>query len=196
MGTIPTLWPTVQQWLVQQPQHVAQHPLLPAFLRAEAQGGLAMRGEGGERGDRLLEGGSSSSSIGHGGGGSGSSSSGNNPFHAAQYTGGHMWSNFEIGRLSFFRSEAYRSFFRHLDLSGGFFYERSVAVGQPSRRCACRVFDCHGLPAALWRCTPGPDGGAPSTHHAHYFPGGATPRCTLWELHPFWTAGRSTLQKI
>ncbi|GAA5944538.1 glycosyltransferase family 15 protein [Sporobolomyces koalae] len=36
----------------------------------------------------------------------------------------HYWSNFEIGALDFYRSEAYRSYFRHLDESGGFFYER------------------------------------------------------------------------
>ncbi|GAA5904146.1 glycosyltransferase family 15 protein [Sporobolomyces salmoneus] len=36
----------------------------------------------------------------------------------------HFWSNFEICSLSFLRSEAYRSYFKHLDDSGGFFYER------------------------------------------------------------------------
>jgi hypothetical protein len=38
--------------------------------------------------------------------------------------GCHFWSNFEIGRLAFFRSEAYLQFFEHLDQAGGFFYER------------------------------------------------------------------------
>lgn len=42
----------------------------------------------------------------------------------ALLSGRRRWSNFELGRLSFFRSEAYRSFFSHLDRSGGFFYER------------------------------------------------------------------------
>ena len=36
----------------------------------------------------------------------------------------HFWSNFEIADLDFFRSEAYLSFFNHLDAAGGFFYER------------------------------------------------------------------------
>lgn len=35
-----------------------------------------------------------------------------------------VWSNFEIGDLDFFRSEAYAAFFDHLDASGNFFYER------------------------------------------------------------------------
>lgn len=33
-------------------------------------------------------------------------------------------SNFEIGALDFYRSDAYRSYFKYLDDSGGFFYER------------------------------------------------------------------------
>ena len=36
----------------------------------------------------------------------------------------HFWSNFEIGSLKFFRSEAYTSYFQYLDKSGGFYYER------------------------------------------------------------------------
>ncbi|GAA6044091.1 hypothetical protein JCM8097_000206 [Rhodosporidiobolus ruineniae] len=36
----------------------------------------------------------------------------------------HFWSNFEIGSLAFFRSEAYLKYFEHLDRSGGFSYER------------------------------------------------------------------------
>lgn len=35
-ATIPTLWPTVQQWLAQNPQLLAPNNLLPAFL----EGGL------------------------------------------------------------------------------------------------------------------------------------------------------------
>ncbi|KAJ2795212.1 alpha-1,2-mannosyltransferase ktr1, partial [Coemansia guatemalensis] len=42
----------------------------------------------------------------------------------AHYTLCHFWSNFEIVDLSFYRSEAYESFFQHLDRAGGFFYER------------------------------------------------------------------------
>ncbi|ODQ57567.1 glycosyltransferase family 15 protein [Wickerhamomyces anomalus NRRL Y-366-8] len=36
----------------------------------------------------------------------------------------HFWSNFEIGNLDFFRSEAYEAFFNYLDKKGGFYYER------------------------------------------------------------------------
>ncbi|KAJ2847575.1 hypothetical protein GGI22_005936 [Coemansia erecta] len=36
----------------------------------------------------------------------------------------HFWSNFEIVDLSLYRSEAYESYFNHLDESQGFFYER------------------------------------------------------------------------
>lgn len=36
----------------------------------------------------------------------------------------HFWSNFEIARLDFFRSEAYENFFQTLDRSGGFWTER------------------------------------------------------------------------
>ncbi|KAL7005165.1 hypothetical protein EMMF5_005274 [Cystobasidiomycetes sp. EMM_F5] len=36
----------------------------------------------------------------------------------------HFWSNFEIGSLSLWRSQAYLDFFSYLDRAGGFFYER------------------------------------------------------------------------
>ncbi|KAJ2615728.1 hypothetical protein H4S08_001086 [Coemansia sp. RSA 1365] len=36
----------------------------------------------------------------------------------------HFWSNFEIVDLSLYRSEAYESYFNHLDNARGFFYER------------------------------------------------------------------------
>ncbi|KAL1916646.1 uncharacterized protein VTP21DRAFT_5350 [Calcarisporiella thermophila] len=36
----------------------------------------------------------------------------------------HFWSNFEIGDLRFWRSEAYMTYFEYLDKAGGFFYER------------------------------------------------------------------------
>ncbi|GAA6053243.1 hypothetical protein JCM3770_002674 [Rhodotorula araucariae] len=41
-----------------------------------------------------------------------------------EYNRCHFWSNFEIGDLNFFRSEAYLKYFDHLDRSGGFSYER------------------------------------------------------------------------
>ncbi|GAA97084.1 glycosyltransferase family 15 protein [Mixia osmundae IAM 14324] len=40
------------------------------------------------------------------------------------YSTCHFWSNFEIGRISFWRSEAYTKYFNHLEKAGGFFYER------------------------------------------------------------------------
>lgn len=39
----------------------------------------------------------------------------------------HFWSNFEIARLSFFRSKEYRDFFETMDRSGGFWMERVSA---------------------------------------------------------------------
>lgn len=40
------------------------------------------------------------------------------------YNNCHFWSNFEVADLDFFRSEAYETYFNHLDRSGGFFYDR------------------------------------------------------------------------
>jgi alpha 1,2-mannosyltransferase len=40
------------------------------------------------------------------------------------YNGCHFWSNFEIANLNFWRSDAYKAYFEHLDKAGGFFYER------------------------------------------------------------------------
>ncbi len=42
----------------------------------------------------------------------------------ATYNGCHFWSNFEVGDLRFWRSEAYLKYFEYLDHAGGFFYER------------------------------------------------------------------------
>lgn len=36
----------------------------------------------------------------------------------------HFWSNFEIGSLSWLRSQQYTDYFNYLDKAGGFFYER------------------------------------------------------------------------
>jgi hypothetical protein len=36
----------------------------------------------------------------------------------------YYYTNFEIGDLRFFRSEAYQSYFRYLDALGGFYYYR------------------------------------------------------------------------
>ncbi|ELU39296.1 glycosyltransferase family 15 protein [Rhizoctonia solani AG-1 IA] len=40
------------------------------------------------------------------------------------YNNCHFWSNFEIGDLNFWRSEAYMKYFDFLDSKGGFYYER------------------------------------------------------------------------
>jgi len=48
----------------------------------------------------------------------------NDALTTSGYTTCHFWSNFEIGDLDFFRSPTYQAYFRHLDKSGGFFYER------------------------------------------------------------------------
>lgn len=42
----------------------------------------------------------------------------------------HFWNNFEIVKLSFLRSQAYRDFFHHIDEAGGIYYER---VSPPRR---------------------------------------------------------------
>jgi mannosyltransferase len=49
------------------------------------------------------------------------------PIHNQQangYSTCHFWSNFEIGDLKFWRSQAYEDYFNWLDRAGGFFYER------------------------------------------------------------------------
>lgn len=52
------------------------------------------------------------------------------------YSTCHFWSNFEIADMDFYRAEAYSSWMKHLEESGGFYYERwgdapvhSVGVG-------------------------------------------------------------------
>lgn len=48
--------------------------------------------------------------------------------HKTEYTQGystcHFWSNFEVADMDFFRSEAYDSWFKFLDSTGKFYYER------------------------------------------------------------------------
>lgn len=53
-------------------------------------------------------------------------SPGNDPdaMEGESYNMCHFWSNFEIARLSFFRSQEYREFFQMMDRSGGFWMER------------------------------------------------------------------------
>lgn len=43
---------------------------------------------------------------------------------AQGYSTCHFWSNFEIGDMDFFRGKAYSEWFKHLDSTGKFYYER------------------------------------------------------------------------
>ncbi|RLV94352.1 putative mannosyltransferase KTR4 [Spathaspora sp. JA1] len=43
---------------------------------------------------------------------------------AGGYSTCHFWSNFEIGNMDFFRGEAYNNWFKYLDSTGKFYYER------------------------------------------------------------------------
>lgn len=45
-------------------------------------------------------------------------------FKIAGYLTCHFWSNFEIADMDFYRSEAYDSWFKFLDLTNNFYYER------------------------------------------------------------------------
>lgn len=40
------------------------------------------------------------------------------------YSTCHFWSNFEVGDMEFFRGEAYQNWFKYLDQTGNFYYER------------------------------------------------------------------------
>jgi hypothetical protein len=137
--TIPTLWPEVQRWLAANPQHVAPDNLLPAFTEedeAEEAEGASSRPKSG-RENAVPHTGSAVSGRGSGSG-SGSEGEqqqalrGQQQHRRVRYTGCHFWSNFEVGRLAFFRSPAYRQLFAHLDQAGGFFYERCVAACLPA----------------------------------------------------------------
>ncbi|KAH3671073.1 hypothetical protein OGAPHI_000784 [Ogataea philodendri] len=44
--------------------------------------------------------------------------------HGNSYNLCHFWSNFEVADMDFWRSKVYDDFFKHLDATGGFFYER------------------------------------------------------------------------
>ncbi|QRV85840.1 Glycolipid 2-alpha-mannosyltransferase [Ceratobasidium sp. AG-Ba] len=64
------------------------------------------------------------------------------------YNNCHFWSNFEIGDLNFWRSEAYMKYFEHLDAKGGFYYERwgdapvhSIGAGLFARKDQIHFFN-------------------------------------------------------
>lgn len=52
----------------------------------------------------------------------------------------HFWSNFEIARLSFFRSKEYEDFFEMMDRSGGFWMERVCICHDPPRNLFTKLF--------------------------------------------------------
>lgn len=88
------------------------------------------------------------------------------------YSTCHFWSNFEIGRLDFFRSKEYTEYFDHLDRQGGFFYERwgdapvhSIALALLTDKSRIHFFkdigynhipyyNCHSSPKCSG-CVPG-----------------------------------------
>ncbi|ODQ67894.1 glycosyl transferase [Nadsonia fulvescens var. elongata DSM 6958] len=72
----------------------------------------------------------------------------------------HFWSNFEIGNLNFFRSQAYLDYFNYLESKQGFFYERwgdapvhSLAVSIMLDKHQIHHFDDIGYyHPPFWRC--------------------------------------------
>ncbi|KAL4853975.1 Glycolipid 2-alpha-mannosyltransferase 1 [Chlorella vulgaris] len=117
-STIPSLWPTMQRWLAANPHHVVAGNMLPAILEDS---------DAAQIGDEAA-------AVDDRGDAAGYDSRHALPLLRPQrqlyssprfkFTGCHFWSNFEVGRLAFFRSAGYRSFFQHLDSDTGFFYER------------------------------------------------------------------------
>jgi mannosyltransferase len=64
------------------------------------------------------------------------------------YSTCHFWTNFEIANMEFWRSKPYQDFFKALDASGGFMYERwgdapvhSIAMGLMEDKNKIHFFD-------------------------------------------------------
>ncbi|CAE7147072.1 unnamed protein product [Rhizoctonia solani] len=55
------------------------------------------------------------------------------------YNNCHFWSNFEIGDLNFWRSEAYTKYFDFLDSKGGFYYEVRIQSSHPELESYTRL---------------------------------------------------------
>lgn len=73
----------------------------------------------------------------------------------------HFWSNFEIADMDFWRSDAYEEYFRYLDQSGGFFYERwgdapvhSIAISLFAQRDKIHFFDQIGYRHGPYQMCP------------------------------------------
>ncbi|KAJ1731034.1 hypothetical protein LPJ72_004155 [Coemansia sp. Benny D160-2] len=76
----------------------------------------------------------------------------------------HVWSNFEIASLHFFRSPAYTAYFDFLDRAGGFFLERwgdapvhSLAVAMLLSKDQVHYFDIGYLHRPFQNCPTDPD---------------------------------------
>ncbi|TFK60515.1 glycosyltransferase family 15 protein [Pluteus cervinus] len=81
--------------------------------------------------------------------------------HGLQYSACHFWSNFEIADMDFWRGPAYTAFFEHLDLAGGFYYERwgdapvhSIGVSLLARKDQVHFFDEIGYQHENWMHCP------------------------------------------
>jgi hypothetical protein len=86
------------------------------------------------------------------------------PGHVVE-RGCHYWNNFEIASVDFFRAEGYQGLFRHLDQSGGFFYERwgdapvrSWALAALARKDQVVYFEEVGYQHPWWFKCPPPSG--------------------------------------
>ncbi|KAJ1034365.1 hypothetical protein NDA18_001226 [Ustilago nuda] len=84
-----------------------------------------------------------------------------NNFAEGQYCGCHMWSNYEVGDLRFWRSKQYLDYFDFLDKAGGFFYERwgdapvhSIAAGLLLDRSRMHHFEDIGYFHNPWNHCP------------------------------------------
>lgn len=66
----------------------------------------------------------------------------------------HFWSNFEIARLDFFRSQEYEEFFEMMDRSGGFWMERVSATSGPSHTSRTNGMDHSGAMRPSTRSRP------------------------------------------
>ncbi|SCV69492.1 BQ2448_2512 [Microbotryum intermedium] len=101
--TIATLWETTKAFLIKYPQHLAQPNFVP-FISYDSGLNYNQCEWPFFDGDEVAP--------------------YNNLTVLPRSRTGHFWSNFEIGDLSLWRSQAYLDYVKFLDNSGGFFYER------------------------------------------------------------------------
>ena len=86
------------------------------------------------------------------------------PGHSLE-VGCHYWNNMEITRLEWFRGPVYQDFFKALDASGGFFYERwgdapvrTLALLLLAEKSSVIFFDELGYQHPWWIKCPPPSG--------------------------------------